>query len=223
MNSSEKRRGREAAGQSPEEKKRAWGCRPATVSREITAPARAVRSARPPRPALEPSPTRGRAVVAVPANPCSPACLDQPASPALSPAVEPRSARHLPPARRPTARTSSPSKPTAFPSAAVVERKGKGKGGKRKETDSNASEAATCGVFFVTSATCGVGHGVAMCGVDPMEGGARRVTWCSPVRLNRWPALHFFDWTCAATGITGASQASLPTAYNTKSTSETTV
>jgi hypothetical protein len=88
----------------------------------------------------------------VPANPCSPVCLEQPASPTLSPVVEPRSALRLPLARRPTARTSSPSKPTAFPYAAVVERKGerkgKGKGGKRKETDSDASEAATCGVFF---------------------------------------------------------------------------
>ena len=148
MNSSEKRRGREAAGQSPEEKKRAWGCRPATVSREITAPARAVRSARPPRPALEPSPTRAPLVDGRRRR-----CLQTLAHPPASTNRLPRrSARHLPPARRPTARTSSPSKPTAFPSATVVERKGerkgRGKEGKRKETDSDASEAATCRVFF---------------------------------------------------------------------------
>ena len=227
MNSSEKRRGREAAGQSPEEKKRAWGCRPATVSREITAPARAVRSARPPRPALEPSPTRAPLVdgrwwqcLQTLAHPlASTNRLPRRSAPPWSPAQPATSLQHaarLPGPPPPPSRRLSP------PPLSSRER-GKGKGGRGKRRTATRARQRRAEFFFVTSATCGVGHGVAMCGVDPMEGGARRATWCSPVRLNRWPALHFFDWTRAATGITGASQASLPTAYNTKSTSETTV
>jgi len=148
--------------------------------------------------------------------------LPRRSAPPWSPAQPATSLQHaarLPGPPPPLSRRLSP---LPLSSRERARERGEGKGGRGKRQTATRARQRRAEFFFVTSATCGVGHGVAMCGVDPMEGGARRATWCSPVRLNRWPALHFFDWTRAATGITGASQASLPTAYNTKSTSETT-